>query len=58
MRGEGFDFYDNGAGASEFPNFRNGSLALVPSKRPGILEANHQHFFSQTVEMIPAKVAW
>ena len=56
MRSERFDFDDNGAGALELPNLGNGSLSLVPSQCPGILEANHQHLFSQTMEMISANV--
>ena len=56
MRSERFDFDGNCAGAVKLPYLWNGSLSLVPSQRPGILIANHQHLFPQTVEMIPPNV--
>ena len=57
MRSERFDLDDHSAGAIKLPNFRSGSLSLIPRQCPGILITHYQNLLSQPMEMISANVA-
>ena len=57
MGSKRLNFDHHCTGSYKLPAADSGPFAFVPRKRPGILVVHHQHFFSQTMEVISASVA-